>query len=241
MNLNGQPNVENPQTVIPEYTVQPKKRKKKKIGLGIAVVIILIVVVVFAGISKLRNRGLNLDKFDKENRNTISTSWFEEYATDESEFSRYEILGNTEEEPYDGYAVLNQQAVDIDNHDMLDGIYLSTYEDKKELERYAYADILKIAGKDYATQLMEALKSPSEDFYYIELCGGMFGNHSYCFYLRGNSMVYAIGCLDSDENAYEYLLGCDEATGMFGIPVYNSENSNLVNFSDQFLEDFNNR
>lgn len=239
INQNGQPNVGNIQTGFPNHTVHPKRLKKKNIVLGVAATA-LIAVAASAGSHMLfGDKELNLEKFDKENKNVISTSWFKEFASNEEEFRRYEISGNTEENETFGHEVLNQQAVDIDNHDPIDGIYLSIYEDKEALERYAYEDIIKIIGKDVNMRLKKAIQSSSGDFYYIEFCDGMFGNHSYCFYLRGNSIVYAIQCLDSVKSAYDYLLEKDE-TGMFGIPVYTQESNDLIIFSEQFLEDYNN-
>lgn len=236
-----QSNVEYTRVVIPEYTVYPKRPKKKK-GILIAVAaVILIAAAAFAGVFLFGEKKGNLKKFDEENRNTISTSWFEEFAENKKEFGQYELSDSTETQNYYyGHAVLNQRAADINNNDYLDGIYLSTYENSDELNQYAYEDILEIMGKDVNTDLIKAIKSSSGNFYYFQFAGGMFGDHSYCFYLKGNSMVFAIQCLSNEKDAYDYLLEKD-AAGAFGIPDYNSENSDLISFNEQFIEDYNNR
>ena len=231
---------ENTQAVIPKKDVQLKRPNKKKIVFILAATAILIAVAVFVGISIFGEKELDLKKFDEENENTVSTSLFEEFASKENGFESCKISDYTEEEDPYGHAILNLQAVDIFRHDLLDGVYLSIYENEEELAQYAYADILEIIGMSANVKLLEALESPSGDFYYFEFGDGVYGDHSYCFHLEGNSMVYAIQCLQNEKDAYTYLLGRD-AAGVFDIPSYNLGNSDLIDFSDQFLEDYNNR
>lgn len=238
----GQPNTVNTRTVMSGYAVQPKSPKKKKILLIAATEIIVVVAVIFALTYIFGEKKPNLEKFDEENQNTISTSWFEEFASNESAFESCKISDYTEEDDPYGHSIFNLQAMDINRHDLLDGMYLSIYENEQELEQYAYADILEIMGISANTELIKASKTPSGDFYYFEFGGGVFGDHSYCFYLKGNSMLYAIQCLQSEQDAYAYLLRKD-INGMLGldIPIYHAGDNNLLDFSDQFIEDYNNR
>lgn len=233
----GQPNAGNMQTVIPEYEVWPEKPKKKKKVFRITVAIILIAAAVFAVTYIFGEKKPNLEKFDEENENAISTSKFEEFASNEDEFEMCQIHDYTEEEDPYGHSIFNMQAMDINRHDMLDGVYLSIYENEEALEQFAYEDIVKIIDKDVNMNLLEALKTPSGDFYYFELSDGMFGNHSYCFCPKGNSMVYAIQCLDSEKNAYTYLLEKGIIKAVDGSAL---DNNDLICINEQFLEDLNN-
>lgn len=234
----GQPNAGNMQTVIPEYEVWPEKPKKKKKVLRITVAIILIATAVFAVTYIFGEKKPNLEKFDEENENTISTSRFEEFASNERGFEMCQIFDYTEEEDPYGHSIFNMHAMDINRHDILDGAYLSIYQNGEELEQYAYEDILEITQIGVNTELKKAIKSLSEDFYYFEFGGGMFGDHSYCFYLKGNSMVYAIQCLQSEKDAYSYLVQKDTNYVLdWNIPNYHVGDNDLIDFRDQFLED----
>lgn len=193
-------------------------------------------IIVVVGVFFFLNRGLNLSKFDKTNGNSISTSWFKEFASDKDYFKSYNCSDYTKKENTSGrYTVLEQEAKSIE-HGPLQGIYLFTYKNENALRKYAYNDILQVIRRNLMTAAA-AFKSESDDFYLFDCPDGAFGSHTYCFRLVGNSMVYAIKyTADGESNAAEYLLDMD-TEGMFDLPDFGSYE--VVNFTQQFIEDVN--
>lgn len=225
-------------TTAPSQTVNNKYPKAENKGTKRKVLVcaLALSIIVAAGVFLFLNRNLDLSKFDKTNENAISTSWFQEFASDEDYFKSYSCSDYTKGEKTSGrHAVLEQEAKSIE-HGPLQGIYLLTYEDENALRKYAYNDILQVIRENLTTSAL-AIKSTSDDFYFFDCPGGGFGDHTYCFRLVGNSMVYAIKYSADDEpNAVEYLLDVD-TEGMFDIPAF--EVDDLVDFTQQFIEDVN--
>ena len=230
----------NAQTFLPNDAAASAIMKKKKPVWIVPVAVILLVGIVFLVINMfVRNAGQDLSRFDKKNNNTISTSWFEEFASDKSEFEMYFYNDYRNSENPSGHAVVEQRGLDIDHNSPIECIYLATYENADELKENAFKDILNIVGIDGNIAVLDAIKSSSEDFYYFNLTGdGVYTNHtSNCFCLTGNSMVYAIS---NTGDAYDYLLEKDSAE-KFNVPVFDQEENSLMNFEDQFIEAYNNR
>lgn len=212
------------------------KAENKVIKRKVPVWALVLPVIVVVGIFLYLNRNLNLSKFDETNGNAISTSWFKEFASNEDYFKSYSCSDYTKKgNTSGGHAVLEQEARSIE-HGPLQGIYLLTYENENALQEYAYNDILRIIRGNLDTNIA-AFKSPSDDFYYFDCPGGAFGDHTYCFWLVGNSMVYAVKFSADDEpNAIKYLSDLD-TEGMFDLPEFG--NYEVVSFTQQFIEDAN--
>lgn len=217
------------------HAQDPPRPKKtgRKLPLWVPVLAVIVVVI---GVFIYFNRGLNLSKFDRTNGNAISTSWFQELASNKDKFRSYNCSDYTKKKNASG-PVLVQEAKSTE-HGPLQGIYLLTYENEYELQEYAYDDILRIMREQLNTNV-SAIKTSADDFYFIDGNGGGFGSHTYCFCLVGNSMIYAVKHYDEDvdqdleDSAYGYLLDI-ASQGQFDIP-----DSDFVNCTDQFLEDIN--
>ena len=223
---------------IQNYAAAPVASKKKK-PVWIAVIAVVMILIAGVGFFFIHQAGkeIDLEEFDEENRNSVSTSWFEDFASDQTLFRRYELLDYTREKNPSRHAVLEQHAVDINNDDPVDGIYLLTYENANERLEYAYEDMIGIVKKEGHDTVTEAWKNSTEDFYLLYLQNGLYGDHYYCFRMIGNSMVYAVKAAEGMD-PFEYLVDKGD-TEKLGLDVPEYDEGTLISFVEEFLEDAN--
>ncbi len=213
-------------------TIVKKKTKAQMLAYILTTAIIIVAVL---WIKSTFFGGLNTKRFDKKNGNTISTNAFKELASDESDFESYSVDDYRKKENTTRNTILEQKAWAVNRKDSKDGIYLLTYAGEKECKASFYKDMIEIISEEAPQHLNKAERNKSGNLYLFEFTGGMFGNHSYCFYIEGNSMLYAITNTDEDESPYEYLKGYSTELNL------NLSDSHFHKIIDDFLYDYNNR
>lgn len=172
---NNEANPKTPQAII------KKKTKAQKLAYILTAVIIVVAALwaksTFFG-------GLNTKRFDKKNGNTISTNAFKELASDESDFESYSVDDYRKKENTTRNTILEQKALAVNHKDPKDGIYLLTYAGEKECSASFYKDMIEIISEEAPQHLNKAVRNKTGNVYLFELTGGMYGNHSYCFYIE---------------------------------------------------------
>lgn len=162
---------------------------------------------------------------------------FQELGKDETKFCRYSLEDYTDEEKPNRHAILEQDAIDINNSDMMDGIHLLTYENEDVCNSYFCDDMMEILSEEMPQRLDMAVTNESGNWYLVKVAGGMFGDHSYCFYIDGNYMLYATTNTDGDAEPYEYL----NQNGYSDILNLDMSDGEFYDIIDNFLDAYNNR
>ena len=232
------------QPFTPDYGVnvnygapQPVK-KKSKAPVVIGVVALVAAVVAGGFWAKEHFFGeINLEKFDEENRNSISTNEFKKFASDENNFGRYSLVDYIEDGNAKRHSILEQNAVDANNSDSLDGVHLITYESSDDCASYYYEDMIEIMSEEAPETFEIMAANDSENWYVFVDNGGMFGDHSYCFYIEGNSMLYAVSDNEDYPSAWKYMLDKGYADDL----KLDQSDFEFYTIDEQFIYDYNNR